>query len=323
MKMINTNDLRKAIKELLAEKRVDLFIGWEKGSLPLSATPLFITAEDEAEKAVIDITCGNNLSIYFTKDRKQFAGKKVGIAVKGCDARSVVLNILEKQIDRENVVIVGVPCHGVLDKKKVLARTDGREVLELIDNGDTVTAGGNGFELSIDRNEILSSSCLACIYPDAQEYDIFIGDARGEIKNENRLKEIREFEALSTEERWENTRAEYEKCIRCYACRNVCPSCYCNVCFVDQNDPAWIGNTCEFTDSMVFHIIRNLHVAGRCVECGACERACPMDINLLVLNRKVAMEVKDRFGDIAGLDINGKPAMVDFKEDEKQEFIMG
>ncbi len=317
------NDLRKTIKKLLAEKKIDLFVGWEKGSLPMAATPIFITNEDEADRIVFDITCGNNLSVYFTKDKKQFADKKVGIAVKGCDARSVVLNILEKQIDRANVVMVGVPCHGVLDKKKVLAKTDGREVLELIDGGDTVTLKGNGYELSSDRSEILSSSCLSCIYPDAQEYDIFVGEPRGEVPNENRLKEIKEFEAMSTSEKWASTRAEYEKCIRCYACRNVCPSCYCNVCFVDQNDPAWIGNTCDFTDSMVFHIIRNLHVAGRCVECGACERACPMDINLLLLNRKVAMEVKDRFGDVAGLDINGKPAMVDFREDEKQDFIMG
>ncbi len=317
------NDLHIAIKKLLTEKKIDLFIGWEKGTLSLSATPLFITSEGEADRAVFDITCGNNLSIYFTKDKKQFADKKVGIAVKGCDSRSVVLNILEKQIDRENVVIVGIPCYGVLDKKKVLAKTDGREVLELIDGGDTVTVTGKGYELSIDRSEILSASCLACTYPDAQECDIFIGEPRGEVPNENRLKEIKEFEALSTEERWASTCAEYEKCIRCYACRNVCPSCYCNVCFVDQNDPGWIGNTCEFTDSMIFHIIRNLHVAGRCVECGACARACPMDINLLLLNRKIAMEVKDRFGDIAGLDIGGKPAMVDFKEDEKQDFIMG
>ncbi len=323
MKMIDTNDLQKAIKELLADSKVDLFLGWEKGTLPLSATPLFITGGDDAEKAVFDITCGNNLSIYFTKDRKQYADSKVGIAVKGCDARSLVLNILEKQIDRENIVIVGVPCHGVLDRKKVLAKTGCREVLDLIDEGDKVTLKGKGYELSVDRSEILSSSCLACIYPDAQEYDIFIGDARAEIPNENRLKEIKEIEALSSTERWELTRREYEKCIRCYACRNVCPSCYCNVCFVDQNDPGWIGNTCEFTDTMIFHVIRNLHVAGRCVECGACERACPMDINLLLLNRKVAMEVKDRFGDIAGLDISGKPAMVDFKEDEKQDFIMG
>ncbi|MCK5785905.1 MAG: 4Fe-4S dicluster domain-containing protein [Candidatus Sabulitectum sp.] len=321
--MNTTNELRKSIKALIAEKKVDLFLAWEKGSLPLTATPLFVSTEDQADRAVFDVTCGNNLSIYFTKDRKQFANRKVGIAVKGCDARSVVLNILEKQIQRENVVIVGVPCDGVLDRKKVLAKTDGREVLELIDNGETVTVKGNGFDLLLNRNEILSSSCLACTYPDAQEYDVFIGDARGEVPNESRLKEIHDFQALSASERWDKTRNEYERCIRCYACRNVCPSCYCNVCFVDQNDPKWIGSTCDYTDTLIFHVIRNLHVAGRCVECGACQRACPMDIDLLMLNRKVAMEVKDRFGDIAGLDINGKPAMSDFREDEKQKFIMG
>ncbi|MCK5841326.1 MAG: 4Fe-4S dicluster domain-containing protein [Candidatus Sabulitectum sp.] len=321
--MNTTDNLRETIKMLVSEKKVDLFLGWEKGSLPLAATPLFITTEKEADRVIFDVTCGNNLSIYFTKDKKQYADKKVGIAVKGCDARSVVLNILEKQIKRENVVIVGVPCHGVLDKKKVLAATEGREVLELVDNGETVTVKGRGFELSLNRQEILSSSCLACIYPDAQEYDFFMGEARGEVANEDRVKEIVDFQNLPDSDRWEQTRAEYQKCIRCYACRNVCPSCYCNVCFVDQNDPKWIGGTCEYTDSVIFHVIRNLHVAGRCVECGACERACPMDINLLMMNRKVAMEVKDRFGDVAGLDINGKPAMSDFKEDEKQKFIMG
>ncbi|MCK5035367.1 MAG: 4Fe-4S dicluster domain-containing protein [Candidatus Sabulitectum sp.] len=321
--MNTTDNLRKTIKTLVSEKKVDLFLGWEKGSLPLAATPLFVTTEEEADRAIFDVTCGNNLSIYFTKDKKQYADKKVGIAVKGCDARSVVLNILEKQIKRENVVIVGVPCNGVLDKKKVLAATEGREVLELMDNGDTVTVKGKGFELSLNRQEILSSSCHACIYPDAQEYDFFMGEARGEVPNEERVKEIVDFQNLPDSDRWEQTRVEYQKCIRCYACRNVCPSCYCNVCFVDQNDPKWIGSTCEYTDTVIFHVIRNLHVAGRCVECGACERACPMDINLLMMNRKVAMEVKDRFGDVAGLDIDGKPAMSDFKEDEKQKFIMG
>ncbi|MEA3265952.1 MAG: 4Fe-4S dicluster domain-containing protein [Candidatus Fermentibacteria bacterium] len=321
--MNTTENLRETIKTLISEKKVDLFLGWEKGSLPLSATPLFVTTGDEAERAVFDVTCGNNLSIYFTKDKKQYADKKVGIAVKGCDSRSVVLNILEKQIKREDVVIVGVPCDGVLDRKKVLAATEGREVLELIDSGDTVTVKGRGFDISMNRQDILSSSCLACIYPDAQEYDYFVGEPRGEVPNEERVKEIVDFQNLPDSERWEQTRSEYQKCIRCYACRNVCPSCYCNVCFVDQNDPKWIGSTCEYTDTVIFHVIRNLHVAGRCVECGACERACPMDINLLMLNRKVAMEVKDRFGDIAGLDINGKPAMSDFKEDEKQKFIMG
>jgi ferredoxin len=321
--MSTTEDLRRTVRELLEENRIDLFIGWKSGSRPLSATPVFIDSPDEADGLIFDITCGNNLSVFFTKDRKQFAGKRIGIAVKGCDARSLVLHILEKQVDRENVVTVGVPCNGVLDRKKVLWKTDGREILELEDSGSQIGVTGNGFELSINREEVLSSACLTCVHPDAREFDFFMGEPREEISVEDRMKEVREFESLPASRRWERMKQEYEKCIRCYACRNVCPLCYCNVCFVDQNDPRWIGSTCDFSDTMIFHLIRNLHVAGRCVECGACERACPMDINLLLLNRKVAAEVETRFGDVAGLDIGGKPAMADYREDEKQDFIMG
>lgn len=318
-----TVKLRETIKKLISGDKVDLFISWGMGTLPLSATPVFITEEKEADNAVFDITCGNNLSIYFTKDSRQYSEKRVGIAVKGCDARSLVLNILENQIDRDRVVIVGVPCHGVLDTKKIREKTGEKEVLEVIEDGDTVIVKGADFDITLERSDVLSSSCLTCIHPDATEYDIFLGEARAEVSNENRRVELEEFGALSSQEKWDRTTAEYERCIRCYACRNVCPSCYCSECFVDQNDPQWIGNTCDFTDTMIFHVIRNLHVAGRCVECGACARACPMDINLLLLNRKISEEVKERFGDTAGISISGKPVMGTYREDEKQDFIMG
>jgi formate dehydrogenase subunit beta len=318
-----TAKLRETIRELFSEDKVDLFIAWEEGSLPMSSTPLFITDRSQADRAIFDPRCGNNLSVYFTKDSRQFRGKRVGIAVKGCDARSLVLNIQENQVQRDRVVIVGVPCNGVIDGKKIRKKTGGKRVTEVIEDGDSVTVKGADYSITLDRSDVLSSSCLTCIHPDATEYDIFLGVARSEVSNENRRKELDEVEALSSAQRWERTRKEYEKCIRCYACRNVCPSCYCSECFVDQNDPQWIGNTCDVTDTVIFHLIRNLHVAGRCVECGACARACPMDIDLLLLNRKTAEEIKERFGDTAGISISGRPVMAEYREDEKQEFIMG
>ncbi|MBT4331853.1 MAG: 4Fe-4S binding protein, partial [Candidatus Cloacimonetes bacterium] len=127
----------------------------------------------------------------------------------------------------------------------------------------------------------------------------------------------------SAEERWAYIQEEYSKCIRCYACRNACPSCYCPECFVDQNDPQWIGKTPEVTDSIIFHLIRNLHVAARCVDCGACVSACPVDLDLRVMSKKVEKEIKDRFDYTAGTDINEKPAMASYCENEKQDFIMG
>jgi ferredoxin len=134
---------------------------------------------------------------------------------------------------------------------------------------------------------------------------------------------IDEFGEKSAEERWAYIQEEYSKCIRCYACRNACPSCYCPECFVDQNDPQWIGKTPEVTDSIIFHLIRNLHVAARCVDCGACVSACPVDLDLRVMSKKVEKEIKDRFDYTAGIDINEKPAMASYCENEKQDFIMG
>ena len=142
-----------------------------------------------------------------------------------------------------------------------------------------------------------------------------------ETKNEFQI--VDDFEKLTSDERWNSMIDEYSRCIRCYACRNVCPSCYCAECFVDQNDPQWIGKSPEVTDTIIFHLIRNLHVAGRCVECGACERACPMDLELLKINKKITKEILERFNYTAGLDSNEKPVMASYCENEKQDFIMG
>ena len=95
------------------------------------------------------------------------------------------------------------------------------------------------------------------------------------------------------------------------------------ICFVDQNDPQWIGKSPDISDTIIFHMIRNLHVAGRCVECGACARACPEGIDLLMMNKKIAKELKERFDYTVGIDINEKPAMQSYCENEKQDFIMG
>ncbi len=318
-------ELQNRVSQLLKDNVVDLVIGWAQGSLPLVSTPVFIKNEAETEELIFDPTCRNNLSTYLTKDRRKLGKefKKIGIVVKGCDARSVVLYVTENQVKRDKVVLIGVPCHGVIENKKIKEITGGKEVMEKEILGDYIILKGRDFETKVALCDVLRDSCLSCKFPDAVEYDFFIGEPRGEVEVKDEFKVVDDFEKKPAEERWQIVKDEYSKCIRCYACRNVCPSCYCNECFVDHNDPQWIGKTPEVTDNIIFHLIRNLHLAGRCVDCGACVSACPVDLNLRLLNKKVEKEMKERFGYTAGLDINEKPAMATYRENEKQDFIMG
>jgi len=318
-------ELKEKVKKLLKEKTVDLVIGWQKGSLPLTSTPLFMKTEEDVDKLIFDHSCRNNLSVYLTKDKRKLGKefKKIGIIVKGCDARSIVLYTVENQVKRDNIFIIGVPCDGIIEKKKLRQQVDDREILETKIINNNFLLKGRNYEKSVPIKEILCDSCLSCKYPDAPVYDLFIGKARKEVDVKNKYRNIIDFEKRSAAERWNYINEEYSKCIRCYACRNVCPSCYCNECFVDNNNPQWIGKTPEVTDSIIFHLIRNLHVAGRCVDCGACVSACPVDLNLRIMNKKVEKEIKDRFDFTAGLDINEKPAMATYCENEKQDFIQG
>ena len=61
------------VKEIIKNKEVDVVIGWGKGSLPFSATPVFIEKEEDAEKLIFDETCRNNLTSYLTKDKRRLS----------------------------------------------------------------------------------------------------------------------------------------------------------------------------------------------------------------------------------------------------------
>lgn len=129
------------------------------------------------------------------------------------------------------------------------------------------------------------------------------------------------FAAKSPGERWEHLAAELGRCIRCYACRQVCPNCYCPTCFVDASRPQWVGRTVDESDTIIFHLMRAMHMAGRCVECGACARACPMGIDLMLINRKVNAIVRARFGHVAGMSLDDPLPLTTFTPEDKQEFI--
>jgi ferredoxin len=274
------DQLRKRAKALLTNKEVVMVLGYRAGKRPGTATPAFVTRPEDAEVLVFDDRCGANLAAYLPRVKHR---GRIAIVAKGCDSRSVVALLKEKQIDRGQLVILGVGCEGV--------KENGR----------------------------LSDSCTTCTHPNPVLCDEMVGDKVAERRPAP--DPLDDFERLSPDQRWQALMDDVSRCIRCYACRQVCPNCYCPTCFVDANSPQWVGKTTAGSDNMMFHLMRAMHMAGRCVECGSCSRGCPMGIDLMKFNRKVAQVVKERFGTVAGLNPGEPPALAAFDPNDKQEFI--
>lgn len=309
--------LRETARQLLAEGSIELVIGYERGTLPIRTTPCFIRDPDQVERLVWNASCENNLAMYLHR-----ATGKVGIVAKGCDARSIVGEIVERQIAREDVVIIGVPCQGVIDRTKIEARLDGREVLEADVSEGLITLRGEGFEETLNLGEVLSEGCVTCHHRDPTLYDVFIDEpSGGAVEDADEYAAVQALEAQTADERWAYFANEFSRCIRCYACREACPCCYCAECFVDQTQPCWFGKGDDLSDVMAFHIVRAYHVAGRCLDCGACVRACPMHIDLRALVKKLEKDVRELYSYEAGLHLETVPPLATFQPDDPQEFI--
>jgi len=326
--MANVKQIQDLAAKLLSDKKVDLVIGYEQGSLPLKSTPCFITKPEDASRLIWDATCGNNLSVYLPalfravrRSRNKDEKLRVGIVSKGCDARSLVGHIKEKQVKREELYVIGVPCSGTVDLKKVNEAVGGKEVREAEIKGDSVHIKGNGFAKDLKLTEVLRECCLACQDNNPVLSDVLVGSKAGEVKQKDPNAQVNAIEAMDIEEKWQDFQEEIKKCIRCYACRNACPLCYCPTCFVDESGPQWVGKSIDPTDTMTFHFLRAYHCAGRCTDCGACERACPVGIPVRQFTKKLNKDAEAIFDWEAGLTLEQRPPLDVYRPDDYNDFV--
>lgn len=311
-----SNKIREVVRKLLRQKEVELVIGFEQGTMPLRSTPCFVRNEEEVDRLIWNSFCSNNLARYLVK-----RPEKVAIIAKGCDARAVVELIKEKQIPREQVIIIGVPCQGMVDGRQIDAKFESREIREAEEKDNQLIIKGEDFTEVLNRDEYLYPCCEVCTRRNPVIYDILIDEVVAERDTDQYL-DVTQFEAMSPDERWQYIYDEASKCIRCYACRNACPLCYCQECFVDRTAPQWIGKTTDTSDTLAFLIMRAFHLAGRCVECGACERACPMAVDIRKLNRKLVSDVKELFGYEAGTSLDQVAPLTTFRPDDPEGFML-
>ncbi|MBM3143115.1 MAG: 4Fe-4S ferredoxin [Chloroflexi bacterium] len=311
--------LRKEARKLLEEGEVDYIIGFAPGSLKFSTTPLIAKGKEEVASLVINPFMVNNLAKFLT----EMPGR-VGIVAKGCDSRSIVSLIQDNQVTRENVVIIGVPCSGLIDIVKIekLAGKDRDEIDNIALQGEKAAVIVGGQKTELFTKEVLFDNCLACEFPTPQEYDILIGEPVAATCNRELGQEkMKELEGMTPEQRWEFWKCQFGRCIMCYACRQVCPACFCERCFVEESQPQWVLPVPKWQDNLIFQIIRNIHVAGRCTDCGECERVCPVNIPLRSLTEKMYGLVKEMFNYEAGTDKNAPPLMTAYEYEEVKDLI--
>ena len=311
-----TEKIRQTAKKLLEEKTVDLVIGFKKGTLPMMTEPVLIRDPENTDQLYWDSFCNMNLANYLPKREE-----KIGIVAKGCDSRNIAVHIVENQIKREQLYIIGIPCTGMVDRRKIAAFLEGKEARELSESNGNIEVKGDGFEHTLKKSDYLQDNCIRCMHRNPVIYDALAGDLVEERKESDPFEDVEEVEAKGPEEKWEFFNDLIENCIRCYACRNACPLCYCPTCFVDESDPQWVGKSNDPTDTMTFHLLRAYHCAGRCTDCGACEQACPMDIKVRSFTRKLNKDVLNLYECEAGLSIKERPPLDTYRPDDYDEFI--
>ena len=300
-----TSDLIKIAKEKLASGAVQQVIGWRRGLFDEDVTPsTFKDAADLEKNFVFNKYCKANLSKYLVKITRAIEtaktttrtnnamakqrdpnaaeapipNEKVLAFLKPGDTHSFCQLLKENRITRDDVYIVAVPCSCEMDE-------------------------------SVKEGE----GCDHCRNKKHVVYDEVVGKAREEaIGDPSRFEGVEKIAAMTADERHEFWKNEFSRCIRCNACRDVCPACTCEKCVFDNNALYTSQKVAQvpFEESL-YHIVRAWHVAGRCTDCGECSRVCPEHIPLHLLNRKFVKDIDEIYGPyVAGSDMETKPPML-------------
>jgi len=280
-----TKQIQEIASKLLAEDKIDVFVGYRLTGFDENQVPVLIRDTKDVTKLVFNDKSVFNLTNYLKHEHTR--NKRVGIVVKGCDSRSLNLLLTESQIKREKLYVIGIACEGVVDEK------------------------GNKMQ-----------NCAECVVPDAVVFDEMLGSPKGQGKYKVNV-DIHELAAKELVDRRAYFEEVFESCIRCNACRHSCPLCYCAKCCIDQ-ETSTLYNGANTTSS-AFHALMtwSLHLAGRCVDCRNCEKACPSHLPLHLLHKWNEKVIYENFQEhLAGVNEGDRGAFYKYSMQDPDDFIM-
>jgi formate dehydrogenase subunit beta len=281
--------------------------------------------------------------------------KLVAVVLKPCEIRALVELVKLKQVNIDNLLIIGIDCPGTFSAKTY----DGNGEIALIEIFKTLK----------DLPE-LRSACSACEQFIPGYADIVIGLYGLDTKKkfligvnstlgldsiealnldfENKIDKLleqrkaaiekllgtREMNAKDMVERTEkeikgvnNFMSVLSSCINCHNCMTVCPICYCKECFFES--PTFDLESDKYlqmaehkgalrlpSNMFLFHVTRFNHMVLSCVACGMCEQGCPVDIPLLSIYKTVGKNAQKVFDYEPGRSLEEDIPILTFKEDE-------
>ena len=296
-------------------------LGWKAGEFFYDLTPAVFTTKEEIERDfVFSVFSGANLSKYLVKESRK--GGKVAAFLKPCDTYSFNQLLKEHRIWRENVHVVGVACDGMCDIERIRA-AGAKGILSVTRDGDNLKVDTLYGEMTMPKADALAERCVSCKSHKLMAFDEKIGEDGEVEEHSGRFDMVAKLEAMTPDERFAFWRGELSKCIRCNACRDVCPACTCEKCVFDNADSGIAQKAAvnSFEENM-YHIIRAFHVASRCTDCGECSRVCPQTIPLHLLNRKFIKDIDELYGEYqAGADPDTKPPLNTFTQEDAEPSV--
>lgn len=283
--MSMSENLRTRAVELLESGEVCCVVGWRRGRFDNVRTPFVAYTAEQADRLVFDEYCIQGLGTYMLEHTAQ---GKVALFARGCESRAVNRFIADNQLARDQVHVLGIPCTGMLDP-------------------------ASGEQLK---------KCRECQHRNPVVYDELFGEQVEEAAA-YRFAEVDALEATGQRGRRAFFDDAFSKCIRCYACRNACPCCTCKGCFVDAERPGWEGREFNVDEMRYYGMIRAFHTGDRCIECGECERVCPMGLPLMTLMHKQVRDIDTLFGPYSGggLTPEGPDPLRSYLTDDIEEFM--